>query len=109
MTYCTAADVTAIVDTDMTDPEIVDLINRTDARIKMSVDYGSLDALFLEDLSSTWTAYRVMLKDPAARRLGEYSENRSDTMKNLMQEIKDMLTLAGGGIAFTPASESLGD
>lgn len=91
----------------MSAAEVDDLIDRTDVRIDMAIDSSSMDALFLEDLSTTWTAYRVMLKDPNARRLGEYSENRSDTMKNLMQEIKDMLTLASGGIAFTPAVESL--
>ena len=109
MAYTTANDVTAIVDTDMTDPEIVDLINRTDIRINMSVDQGTLNALFLEDLSTTWTALRVMLKDPNARGLGEYSERRDVTMKMLKDEIDDMLELASGGIAFTAASESLGD
>ena len=93
----------------MTAPEIVDLINRTDIRIQMSVNYGSLNALFLEDLSTTWTVLRVMLKDPNARGLGEYRESREVTMRMLKQEIDDMLVLAGGGIAFTPASDTLGD
>ena len=109
MAYSTFTDVKAIVDTDMADAEVTKLINRTDIRINMSVNEGSLNALFLEDLSTTWTALRVMLKDPDARGLGEYSERRGTTMRMLKAEIDDMLDLAGGGIAFTPASESLGD
>ena len=108
MAYCIAADVQAIVDTDMTALEIGDLIDRTDARIDMSIDSGTMPALFLEDLSATWTALRVMLKDPNARGLGEYSERREVTLKMLKDEIKEMLALSGGGIAFTPAVEALG-
>ena len=89
--------------------EITDLITRTDERINMALDEGSLSATFLEDLSTTWTCFRVMLKDPNARRLGEYSESRDITMRYLKAEIDEMMALAGGGLAFTPASESLGD
>jgi len=108
MSYCTSNDVLALVDTDMSAAEITDLISRTDVRINMALDEGSLSVLFLEDLSATWTALRVMLKDPNARGLGEYSERREITMKMLKDEIDEMLALAGGGIAFTPAVETLG-
>ena len=111
MAYATTADVLAIVDTDMTALEVSDLIDRTDVRIGMSINVGTTNALFLEDLSTTWTALRVMLKDPNARGLGEYSERRDVTMRMLKEEIEDMLELAGGGIggvSFTAASESLG-
>ena len=87
--------------------EISDLIDRTDARINMSVNFGAMPVLFLEDLSSLWTAYRVFLKDPNARGLGEYSERREITLKLLKDEIDEMLALAGGGISFTPAVETL--
>lgn len=109
MSYSTVDDVRAIVDTDVTDSEIVRLINRTDIRIQQTVNYGALNALSLEDLSATWTAYRVMLKDPNSRSLGEYSENRSKALEYLKSEIDDMISMAGGGIAFIPASEDLGD
>ena len=80
MAYSTFTDVKAIVDTDMEDAEITKLINRTDIRINMTVDEGTLNALFLEDMSTTWTALRVMLKDPNARGLGEYRENRGTNL-----------------------------
>ena len=108
MAYSTTAEVRAIVDTDITDPEITNLINMTDVRINMRLDEGSLNALFLADISSTWTSLRCMLKDPNARGIGQYTENRGITMRMLRDEIDDMLELASGGIAFTPASEALG-
>ena len=109
MSYSTVAEVRAIIDTDMTDPEIQTRINMTDQRINMQVNQGSLNAIFLADMSSTGTAYRCMLKDPNARGLGEYSERRDVTMRLLKEEIDDMFELASGGMSFTPASESLGD
>ena len=97
------------MDTDVTPAEIDDLIDRTDVRIDIVIDSGSANALFLEDLSATWTALRVMLKDPNSRGLGEYSERRDITMKMLKDEIDDMIELgSGGGISFVAASEGLG-
>ena len=107
MAYSTFTDVKAIVDTDMEDAEITKLINRTDVRIDMMFTGSAFSALFLEDMSTTWTALRVMLKDPASRGLGEYSERREVTMKMLKDEIDDMMELASGGISFTAASEAL--
>lgn len=88
--------------------EIGDLIDRTDARIDMSIDSGAMPVLFLEDLSTTWTALRVMLKDPNARGLGGYSERREITLKMLKDEVTEMMSLASGGMSFTPAVEPLG-
>ena len=106
MAYCTTADVLALVDSDMSAAEVSDLIDRTDARIDLLVPAG-LPALILEDLSATWTALRVMLKDPNARSLGEYSERRDAAMKMLKDEVDSILALAGGGVSFTPAVETL--
>lgn len=81
----------AIVQTDMTAPEISDLIDRTDVRIQGKINVGITPALFLEDLSATWTALRVMLKDANAHSLGEYSERRDVAMRMLREEVDDML------------------
>jgi len=107
MAYCNNSDVLALVDTDMTPAEIDDIILRTDERIKLKIDVGTVNALILEDISSLWSAYRVFLKDPNARGLGEYSERREITLKLLKDEIDEMLALAGGGVSFTPAVETL--
>ena len=91
MSYSLPADVRAICETDMTDPEIQDLIDRTDVRIQGKINVGTTPALFLEDLSATWTALRVMLKDANAHSLGEYSERRDVAMRMLREEVDDMI------------------
>ena len=107
MSYCTVADVRAICDTDISDAEITNLITRTDARIAMKIDVGSVTAAFLSDLSSSWTSYRCFLKDPNARSLGEYSERRETAMKMLKDEIDEMLAMAGGGVAIIATMEEV--
>lgn len=107
MAYCTNTQVKAIVDTDMSDAEVTELITETDAYLDTILDTGTLSATILQMLSRHYTAYTVMLKDPNARTIGSYSENRSDTM-DLMEAKFDRLVLrVSGGIAFTAAGESL--
>ena len=106
-TYCTIKDVQGIVDTDMTPTEIGTLISIISAVMDDTTD-TSKHALVLRGICQLWTAYRVMLKDPNARALGGYSENRGTTLKLMKDELDFMLKIGSGGIAFTPASESLG-
>lgn len=109
MAYCTSDQVRAIVDSDVTDAEITELIDETDALLDERLDTGSMGATLLRMLSRLYTAWRVMLKDPNARSLGEYSEDRSTTLEMMREELAFLMgAVGGGGIAFTPASESLG-
>jgi len=105
--YCTTQDVLSIVDTDMSPAEVDVLIDVMSAMMGSVVD-TTLDAMILRGICQLWTAYRVMLKDPNARALGGYSENRGTTLKLMKDELDFMLKIGSGGIAFTPASESLG-
>lgn len=107
MAYCTNTQVLACVDTDMSPAEVTELILRTDERIKLRIDVGSVNALILEDLSVVWTCLRVMLKDPNARGLGEYSERREVTMQMLKKEIDELIAMANGGSSFIAAVESV--
>ena len=91
MSYSTPTQVKAIVETDMSLLEIQELIDRTDVRIQGKINVGITPALFLEDLSATWTALRVMLKDANAHSLGEYSERRDIAMRMLREEVDDMI------------------
>ena len=109
MAYCTFALVRAIVDTDVTDAEITGLITESDAYIDAIITAGSLNATLLQMLSRKYTAYTCMLKDPNARGIGGYSEDRGIAMKLLKAEFDNLVAIVvGGGIAFTAASESLG-
>jgi len=108
MAYCTFALVRAIVDTDVTDAEITGLIVESDAYLDAVLNTGSLSATILQLLSRLYTAWRCMLKDPNARSIGGYSENRTETLR-LMKAEFEMLTsvLGGGGISFVAACEEL--
>ena len=100
MVYCTSAQVRAIVDTDITDTEITELIEETDAWMDLKLDTGSLPTIFLRIVSRTWTAVRCMLKDPNSQALGEYREDREYAMEKLNKLVDEMIADAGGGIAF---------
>ncbi len=91
----------------MSDAEVTEYITETDAYLDEILDTGTLSATILQMLSRHYTAYRVMLKDPNARTIGSYSENRSDTMNLMKAEFDHLVFMFAGGIAFTAAGESL--
>jgi len=99
--YSTFNDVRSIVDTDVTDPEITNIITWVDAVIDMRLDVATLTAPYLELVSATYAAYRCMLKDPNARSLGEYSENRADALKYLKDEVDFLIAVADSGLGIT--------
>ena len=100
MPYCTEGHVRAICDTDMTDAEITELIEGIDAFMDLRLDTGSLGPTVNRLISRTWTAYRCMLKDPNASALGEWSENRTEALKQLKDELDSYIMSASGGITF---------
>lgn len=108
MAYCTAAQVKAVVDTDMADAEVTELIEETDAWMDLMLPTGSLNATVLRLISRTGTAYRVMLKDPNSRSLGEYSEDRGKALDHLANMWGKMLSSGGGGISVIATREELG-
>lgn len=108
MSYCVVADVRGIVDTNLTDAQITNIITWADDWVDKKIDSGAATAVFLENLSSTYAAYRVMLKDPNARSLGQHSENRSISLKLLKDELDDLIATADGGVAIIAAREELG-
>ena len=105
MAYSTAAQVKAIVITDMADADVTELIEETDAWMDMKLDTGSLNATFLRMVSRTWTAIRVMLRDPNSQKLGEYAEDREAALLKLNamldEMLKDAMADTGTGIAMS--------
>ena len=108
--YCNVDDVTAIVETDMEVAEIQDLIDEVDAFIDVNIDSGSTNSKILRAISKTWTAYRVMMKDPASESLDGHSENRAENLKRYEALYKEMLVDASpsGGIVFKMTSSPIG-
>jgi len=110
MPYSTAAQVLTIVNTDLDDTagEITSMITETDALMDLRLDTGALPALVLQAISRTWTAYRIMLKDPNARKIGAaYSEDRAVQLKLLKDEVDFYMEAAGGGLGIVMGRDSL--
>jgi len=107
MAYSTAAQVMAIVDTDMSVAEVTELIEETDAWMDLKLPTATMNAFVLRMISRTWTAVRVMLKDPNSRELGDYSEDREASLLKLNSMLDEMLKDAGGGIGLRYSYERL--
>ena len=107
MAYCTAAQVKAIVDTDMSDATVSELIDECDDILDLMLDMGSMSANVRRALSRTYTAIRVMLKDPESMGLGELRYDRRYALEKLNEEFNRMKKRAGGAIAMQYHSESL--
>ena len=107
MVYSTSAQVRAIVDTDITDSEITELIEETDAWMDLKLNTGALDTFMLRLISRTWTAIRCMLKDPNSQKLGEYSEDRTFALKKLNMMLDEMMSAAAAGLTFIATREEL--
>jgi len=110
MSYCNVEDVQAVVDTDMETHEIQDLIDEVDALIPTKIDVAGVNSKILRAISRTWTAYRVMLKDPASESLDGHSESRAENLKRYEAMYKEMLDDAStaGGIVFKMTSSPIG-
>ena len=100
MPYCTFSHVRAICNTDITNAEITEMIEETDELMRLRIDVASLSNTILRVISRTWTAYRCMLKDPNAQGLGEYSEDRAQTLKMLKDELDAYMMAASEGMTF---------
>ena len=98
MPYSTEAQVRAIVDTDMTPAEVTELIEETDAWMDLKLPTGTMNAFILRMISRTWTAVRVMLKDPNASELGDYSMDREASLLKLNAMLDEMIKDSSGGI-----------
>lgn len=91
----------------MSAAEITELIDEVDDLMDMKLDTGALTANVRRAISRTWTSFRVMLKDPNARSLAEYSERRDVQLQLLKKELDDMLSIADGGVKIVARMEPI--
>lgn len=98
--YSTFGDVRIRVDTNIIDGDITTLIEEADAWLDLQLDMGSLTVPMRRMLSATLTAIMCMLKDPNSRRLGDYQEDRAQSLLKLNAMLDEMIMSAGGGYAF---------
>ena len=107
MSYCSVSQVRQILDSDVTDPEITDLITQTSALMDMKLSTSSINANVLAAICSTWVSVRCMLKDPESSALGEYRGDRTYALEKLNKMLAEMIKIADGGVSFTYGYESL--
>ena len=107
MSYAAVSDVRAIVDTDLTDAEIINIITWADDWVNKKIDAPAATVAFRANLSSSYAGFRCLMKDPDAIKLGELSTDRATTIKLWKQELDELVALGGGGMSFTAAVETL--
>lgn len=99
MAYCTATIVRSQVVTDLEDATITNIISEVDAWIDWKYDTTGVPALVLQRASKLKTAYEIMLRDPNAQKIGEYSENRDKQLELMKAESDKALDgLNTGGV-----------
>lgn len=110
MAYSNVDDVTALVDTDMGPNIIQTIIDEVDDFIALKIDVSAVTAPILRAISRTWTVYRVMLKDPAAKSKEGVSDNRTENLRHLKALYLEMLADASthGRIVFKMTSSPIG-
>ena len=108
MAYCTAAQVKAIVSTNMPDADVTSLITETDAYLDTILPTGTLSATIKQMLSRLYSGYRVMLRDPNSRIIGAYSESRATTLRMMKDEFDTLVLAFNGGSSFVAVAEELG-
>jgi len=105
--YCTYHHVRAICDTDITNAEITEIIEEVDAFMDMKLNTASLSVPVLRGISRRWAAITCFTKDPTIEALGEYRGDRSYSLEKLNKELKDLIKIADGGVAFSYSYESV--
>ena len=97
MAYCTVIIVRGKLTSSLTDLQITGIIAEVDALLDWLYTTAGVPALVMQNISSTWTAFKCMLRDPNAFRLGHYNEDRAVALKLLKEEFEGLLVSLGTG------------
>lgn len=93
MPYCTAADVRLLVDTDLTDDEIVSLIESSDALIDKTIGTQSASDKLIKRLSMLLTAKEIKTRQPQSYVVGEDAASTRNVLEIWEEEIKKIFRL----------------
>ena len=93
--YCTAADVRAIINTNLTDEQINSIIETSDAEIDRYI--GAQDPSDkLVKLSMLLTAHTIKTRQPRSQAIGDYREDAGDVLEVWEGEIEMIYRLYKG-------------
>ena len=93
LSYSTATDVRKIIQTSLTDSEITDIIETTDAQINKRIGTQSTSDKVIKKLSILMTAITIKGRQPETVLIGEYKESHGNSIKTWQREVADIYRL----------------
>ncbi|HUS78064.1 MAG TPA: hypothetical protein VM050_05325 [Patescibacteria group bacterium] len=93
MPYCTAADVRTMVDTALTDEEIVGIIEMSDAEIDRRIGVQDSSDRLVKKLSMLVTAHSIKTRQSESVAIGEYREDAGNVFEVWEREIERIYRL----------------
>jgi len=86
--YCTATDVRAIINTNLTDEQITSIIETSDAEIDRRIGAQDPNDKLVKKLSMLLTAITVKTRDPDSQTIGDYKESWTTVYQVWEREIE---------------------
>ena len=96
MTYCTASDVRIIINTKLTDEQIISIIETSDAQIDKRIGAQDASEKLIKKLSMLLTVHTIKSRYPQSQALGEYREASDNILEVWEKEIEHIYRLYKG-------------
>jgi len=93
MPYCSASDVRLIIQTSLTDTDIISIIETSDAQIDKRLGAQSSSDKVVKKLSMLLTAKTIKGRQPRSIGVGEYREDSGDIIETWTTEIEGLFRL----------------
>ena len=93
MAYCTAPDVRSVVNTTLTDDEILAIIEMSDAEIDARIGGQDASDKLIKKLSVLLSAHTVKTRQPRSMAIGEYREDAGNVLEVWEREIERIFRL----------------
>ena len=87
MPYCTPSDVRTIINTVLTDDQINDIVETSDAEIDKRIGPQGASDKLIKKLSMLLTAHTIKTRQPQSHAIGEYREDAGDIIEVWEREV----------------------
>ena len=87
MPYCTPSDVRTIINAVLTDDQINDIIETSDAEIDKRIGPQGASDKLIKKLSMLLTAHTVKTRQPQSQAIGDYREDAGDIIEVWEREV----------------------
>lgn len=96
VSYCTAAEVRAIINTNLTDEQIISIIETSDAEIDRRIGAQDPEDKLVKKLSILLTAHIIKTRQPRSQAIGDYKEDAGNVLEIWEREIERIYRLHKG-------------